>query len=186
MTIDILAVLRLSVGLIFLKAVIPKLRDPHAFAAGVAEYGVFPAGAARTVSLLLIALEGWIAVAHLSGTHLWIVAPVTIGLLLAFLVAVGARLWRGTGGRCHCFGDDAPVTTVTMGRLAVLLAGETVLLKIVLSNDAALIASFRPVTRLETAYVATIWVVLFYVCIAWLSRMRQIAALFNSKRRSAT
>ena len=186
MTIDTLALLRLSVGLIFLQAAISKLRDPHAFAARVAEYGVIPAAASRAISVMLIVGECWIALAHLAGAHLWIAAPVTIGLLLVFLGAVGTRLWRGVEGSCHCFGDEAPVTTLTIARLVALLTGEAVLVKAALSGDAVLVARLYPPLRLETVYVAAIWLLIFYVCITWLARMPQIATLMDSKRRSAT
>ena len=186
MTIDALALLRFGVGLIFARAVTSKLRHPYDFAVGVAEYGVVPGWASHPVSVLLIVAESWIAVAHLLGTHLWLVAPLTLALLLVFLLAVGTRLRRGDGGNCHCFGDKAPITVLTLVRLVTLIAGEVVLLTVIFSGDSQLAVRLYPPAEMETAYVAAVWLLVCYASLTWLPRLSQIATLIHFKRRSAT
>ena len=187
MSIDILAVLRLSVGVIFIGAVDQSCAIRRTFAAGIA--GIpksFRHGASMAASVLVILAECWIAAAHLIGAQLRVAAPLTIALLLLFLVAVATRLWRGVGGNCHCFGQDEPVTPLTVARLVALIAGEAVLAGVALSDDPVLIARLYPPFHLQNVYAATIWLLLFYACIAWLPRMSQVAALINFTMRRTT
>src|SRR5687768_10892125 len=94
-------VVQLTIGTIFLLATVGKLRHPLAFAYGVVEYEVLPRRWAVAFGLLLIPLEAFLALAHLSGWLLRPAAATGIAVLSAFAVAVALALKRHKVLSCH-------------------------------------------------------------------------------------
>ena len=115
--------LQLSLGLVFLLAVVPKLRPSAGFARTVAAYRLFPRALAPTIARAVILLEALLAVALLTGTLLQVALPATLALLLAFAGAVAVNLRRNRRVPCGCFGTDGEtISGRSLGRLALLLA----------------------------------------------------------------
>ena len=97
-------VLQLAIGMVLLLASAGKWRHPLRFAQGVVEYEILPTGPAYWFGLLLIPLESWLAVAHLTGWLLRFAAPTALGMFVVFGLAVGVNLVRGRALPCFCFG----------------------------------------------------------------------------------
>ncbi len=123
-------VVQLALGIVFLLSAAGKLRDPAGFARGVADYQIVAASVAHPVGLLIIALEGWLAIAHLTGWLLAAAVPLGFGMLTTFAVAVGMNLGRGRVLPCYCFGGrgEETISARTLARLLLLLLCEALLL----------------------------------------------------------
>ena len=78
---------RLVIGLVFIVAAVPKLRDPAAFRSSVAAYKILPEALVTPVARALPPLEVAIGLMLLTGV---LIVPVSV---LAALVLVGLR-WR--------------------------------------------------------------------------------------------
>lgn len=116
--------LQLALGAVFAAAVLPKLRDPRAFAETVAAYELVPRRAAGLVAGAVIGVETFLVVAFLTGWAMWLALPLAALTLLAFVVAVGLNLRRGRQVACGCFGNRAElISGRSLARLALLLAG---------------------------------------------------------------
>ncbi|WP_091095507.1 MauE/DoxX family redox-associated membrane protein [Micromonospora citrea] len=116
---------RLSLALVFLTAVVGKLRTRAGFAAFVASVGQFgvPARRTRAVARLAVATEAAVVVL------LAVPSTVPAGLLLAagllgvLTAAIANALRRGARPACRCFGaGDAPIGARHVARNLVLLA----------------------------------------------------------------
>lgn len=117
-------VLVMSVGLVFLVAVIGKIRHPLAFADAVRNYQILPDATALWVAIFLVAIECFLATAFLAGWLIEVAIPTAVATLLTFAVAVGLNLHRNRPVVCGCFGDpQEPISGRTMTRLMVLLIG---------------------------------------------------------------
>ena len=103
---------RLVLAGVFLAAAAPKIADPSAFAAALANYRVFPDVALHPIATVVPALELVAALAVLTGWRLrgglWLLG----GLLVAFTGLLAATLARGLDLDCGCFGRDAAVDPV--------------------------------------------------------------------------
>src|SRR5436853_2880609 len=123
-------VLQLAIGMVLLLASAGKWRHPLRFAQGVVEYEILPAGPAYWFGLLLIPLESWLAVAHLTGWLLRFAAPTALALFVVFGLAVGINLMRGRAMPCFCFGaqETQTISGNTLARLLLLSSGEGFLL----------------------------------------------------------
>jgi Methylamine utilisation protein MauE len=113
---------QLSLGLVFLVAVLPKLRAPSRFARTVAEYRLVPRAATPALARGLIAIEAFLALAFLSGMVVRLAAPLALVMLSAFAAAVGINLRRKRKIDCGCFGTGGEtISGRSLGRLAMLL-----------------------------------------------------------------
>jgi hypothetical protein len=123
-------VVQLAIGLIFLLSAPGKLLNPSGFARGVMEYQVLPESLAYGVGLLLIPLEVFLAVSHLTGWLLAFAVPIGLAMLASFATAVAVNLRRGRVLPCYCFGGYGGETIAggTLARLLLLFAGELLLL----------------------------------------------------------
>lgn len=120
---------QLSLGLVFLLAVLPKLRRPRSFARSTVLYEILPFAVAQMFGLMLIPLEGFLVLSFLSGWLSNIALPLAAVLLCIFLAAVGVNLRRGRRIPCGCFGEASePISLRTVARLLLLLAVVLVLL----------------------------------------------------------
>jgi hypothetical protein len=114
--------LQLSLGIVFLLSVLPKLRHPRTFAQNVVEYKILSTELAYWFGLVLIPLEIFLALAFLTGWLADIALPLAIVMLVVFHVAVGLNLRRGRQIACGCFGDASEqISPRTQVRLFLLL-----------------------------------------------------------------
>jgi putative oxidoreductase len=116
---------RLVLAGVFLAAAAPKLADPTAFAAAIANYRAFPDALVNLVATVVPALELVGALALLTpwrrGGALLLGA-----LLLGFTALLAVSLARGLDLSCGCFGGDPssaePVSPLHLLRNLGLLA----------------------------------------------------------------
>jgi Methylamine utilisation protein MauE len=125
---EVRLVIQISLGLVFAISTVAKLLDPLAFVEGVKRYGIASHLLSSIIGMLIIAVEGWLAITHLSGRTLTLGAPIALCLLGSFAVAVGINLVRGRQVPCHCFGRYGEILSFrTLARLALLGLGEVLL-----------------------------------------------------------
>ena len=176
---------QLSLGLVFLAAFAAKVSAPRAFLEGVAEYEVLPPPAARAAGVLLIPLEGFLSLAHLTG---WMLMPALfLGLasLSTFAMAVGVNLQRQRDLPCHCFGSGGGerISGKTLARLFLMLGGELAILAGLGLAPETLHRQVFP-ARLQSAselvHAALLCVLLLTVS-AWLLRARDLWSLFQEE-----
>ncbi len=122
----ILLFARLSLAVVFAVAGIAKLVDQSGSRRSVTEFGV-PSVLAGPLAVFLPLAELAVAAALIPSTTAWWGAVGAIGLLLLFVVGIGANLARGRRPECHCFGQlhSAPAgwsTLVRNGGLIVIAA----------------------------------------------------------------
>lgn len=113
---------QLSLGLVFLLAVLPKLRAPQTFARTVAEYRVVPTELAPLLARGLIGVEALLALTLLTGAVIDLSAPLALATVSTFAGAVGINLLRQRKISCGCFGvRSETISGRTLGRLALLV-----------------------------------------------------------------
>lgn len=173
---ELLASVQLALALVFLFSTAGKLRNPRRFALGLADYNVLPTRFVNFAAFLVIALEGLLALAHLTGRLLAIVLPLGIGLLASFAFVVGVNLKRGRPLSCHCFGRDGDtISRATLARLALLASGEAFLLEM-----------HEPIYPTHLAPgdlgVAVFWATLLLIAGLWLSTVRDVVLVWRSVR----
>jgi Methylamine utilisation protein MauE len=176
---------QLSLGLVFLAAFATKVRAPAELLRGIAEYEVLPPSLARAAGILLIPMEGFLALAHLTG---WMLAPASIaGLatLSAFTVAVSVNLGRRRDLPCHCFGGGGKerISRKTLARLLLMLGGElAVLAGVGLAPERfeGWVFPARIQSASELIHTALLCVLLLTVS-AWLLRARDVWSLFQDQ-----
>jgi putative oxidoreductase len=116
---------RLVLAGVFLAAAAPKVADPQAFSAAIANYRVFPDAFLNVIATVVPALELVGALAVLTGWRLRGGAVLLGGLLLGFTGLLAASLARGLDLDCGCFGradQTAPVSPLHLLRNVGLLA----------------------------------------------------------------
>lgn len=97
------ALLRIALGVLFIAAALPKLRDPEAFAKSVENYRILPEVAARALALVLPTLELVAGALLLAGFADAGASLVVFALMVVFTAAVGSALARGLDISCGCF-----------------------------------------------------------------------------------
>jgi len=115
---------RLILAGVFLVAAAPKLLDPAAFAASIANFRVFPDSVVNAIATVVPALELCGALALLTPWRRG-GALLLAGLLLAFTALLALSLARGLDLDCGCFGTTSradPVSPLHLVRNAGLLA----------------------------------------------------------------
>jgi hypothetical protein len=122
---DLAYALQLLLGVVFLVSVVPKLRRPGEFRRIVAGYDVAPRWAA-VVAPAVIAVEGLLALAFLSGALVGVALAVALVLIAVFALATGVNLRRGRRIDCGCFGGtDEQISgrsLVRLGAMALVVA----------------------------------------------------------------
>lgn len=177
-------VVQLALGIVFLLSTAGKLRRPAAFLEGVAEYEVLPRPLALAFGALVIPVEAFLAVAHLTGWGLGVAVPLGIVLLLAFAVAVGVNLGRRRDLLCHCFGSQGGerISWRSAAQILLLLAGEAVLLATTARPGAPAGLVHQRVSSLEQLALATVWALFSLLAGLWLLRADQVYQLFRAYR----
>lgn len=99
---------RLVLAGVFLAAAAPKIHDPAAFAAAIANYQAFPDASVNLIATVVPALELLGALALLTPWRRG-GALLLASLLLGFTVLLAVSLARGLDLSCGCFGaaDEA-------------------------------------------------------------------------------
>jgi hypothetical protein len=128
MSSEVLLVIQLAIGALFLRSSIGKGAHPGEFIDGLANYRLLPRRLVPSVAVAIILLEAAIGTAHLSGVRLEWAAPASVGLLLAFACAMWLALRRGEPVRCMCFGAglEDNVSKRSFIRLALLGAAQVI------------------------------------------------------------
>lgn len=121
------AAARSLLGVLFLRAALPKLRDPAGFAGIVGEYRLLPTALVRPAAASLVVAELVAGPVLLAG----IVAPgrlaipgamLALLLLLGFVAAMSATLRRGRAGiACGCGTGPAALSWSGVGLTLALL-----------------------------------------------------------------
>ena len=123
--------IQFAIGIVLLCSCVGKWLNPLRFARNVGNYELLPQRLGYWFGLLVIPLETWLALAHLTGWKLQLAVRVTLALFASFAFAISINLLRGHRLPCYCFGenDDELISGSTLLRLAILLLGEAALLR---------------------------------------------------------
>lgn len=159
-------VVQLAVGLVFLLSVNGKLMNPLGFARGVIEYRILPDRVSYLAGLLLIPTEILLAATHLTGWLLSFGVLSGIAVLTCFMTGVAINLRRGRLLPCHCFGASKGdvISGRTLARLALLMAGELLLLAGVdfsMANNPVTLDQFRDVSEFGSAFLSAVFLLVF-------------------------
>jgi hypothetical protein len=121
--------LQVGIGLVFVWSSLGKVRDPSAFAEGLADYQMLPRKLLYPASFTVIVVEALISAAHLAGWLLWLFLPLSLGFLASFIAVSWINLRSRRHARCMCFGvaSGEVVSHRTLLRLGLLFAGEGLL-----------------------------------------------------------
>jgi hypothetical protein len=122
---DVLAIgARLVVGITLIVAAHAKLRDLHAFADGVHDYGVLPPSTEKPVARLVPWIELALGVCVLAGVALPWTAVTAAAMFAVFGLAMAGAVRRGKDIACHCFSasDTHRVGLGAVARDGVLVA----------------------------------------------------------------
>jgi uncharacterized membrane protein YphA (DoxX/SURF4 family) len=95
---------RLLVSLVFLVAGTLKLRDPLAFADGMAAFQIFPSWAINVLAVGVPYFEIFTGTGILCGRTRSAAALAACGLSVCFVVLYASALARGLDVKCACFG----------------------------------------------------------------------------------
>jgi hypothetical protein len=137
---DVSYAVQLAVGAVFVASFVPKVRHPRRFAAIVADYELLPRRAAAALAWPVIALEGILAVAFLTGWGMTAALVVGAGLVATFVAATWINLRRGREIACGCFGrSDERISQRSLARQGLLLAGLAALAAMVATGQASAI-----------------------------------------------
>jgi lysylphosphatidylglycerol synthetase-like protein (DUF2156 family) len=129
--------LQLGLGVTFLLAAAPKLRDPSSFYATVVEYRIIGPRASKLVAASLIAVECFLALGFLTGAAIEPVLALALATLGVFAVATAVNLRRDRRVSCGCFGDPAEtISPRSLARIGLLACG-VIVLAAAFSSDGA-------------------------------------------------
>ncbi len=179
---EVQLVVQLAVGLVFLLSASAKLTAPTSFARGVAAYDILPEALATVFGLLLIPIEVFVAVSHLTGWLLNLAAPLGLIVLAGFAVAVTINLRRGRALPCYCFGSQTgeKISGRTLARLLLLIAGEVmVLAQFGLSQTSQLTYPDR-VARVTDLGLLVFWSTFLLISGFWLLSAPEVVALVRN------
>ena len=95
---------RILVSSVFVVAGLLKLRDPLAFADGIAAFHVFPAWSIDVLAMGIPYFEILTGIGILSGRARTAAALAACGLSVCFVVLFASALVRGIDVTCACFG----------------------------------------------------------------------------------
>ena len=114
--------IRLALGFVFLLSSLAKWRDPRSFVTGVTDFQVLPRPIALGYGAVLLPAETLVGVSLLTDRFVRIAAPISLLLLVSFLVAVTIAIRAHREVPCHCFGASRTdqVSHRSLARIALL------------------------------------------------------------------
>lgn len=176
-------VVRLALGVIFIWAAAGKLVNPIRFADGLADYTTLPTPALYILAATLISLELALGLSHATGQFLDGGIPLALATLIVFAVLVRRRLSQGRPGPCLCFGttdDSELISSRTIARLGILIAGEVLLLGHIGSwtRENLSVAVASPETGTFSPMII-VWTTIILVLGTWVLRINEVLELFN-------
>ena len=120
--------LRLVLGAIFIYAAWVKIRDPwELFALAINSYQILPLNLVEFVARTLPWLEMAVGVMLIVGIWLRVSSSITSALLLVFFSLIVRAYVKKMEIACGCFGNNEPITWLTMLRDGSMLAGSLLL-----------------------------------------------------------
>jgi len=99
---NIILVMRLLLGFIFVYASISKIIDPQTFARSIDNYHMMPFGLENTMAVLMPWVELLVGVALIIGLYVDGAALLAGGMALMFIVAITQAILRGYNIECGC------------------------------------------------------------------------------------
>jgi Methylamine utilisation protein MauE len=172
-------VMQLAIGIVFLLSTPSKLVDPRGFARGVTSHQVLPKSVAYGVGLLLIPLEIFLAVSHLSGWLLSVAVPIGLVTIGSFATAVAINLKRGRILPCYCFGSLETISGRTLARSLLLFVGEFLLLVDPSLFNTSQVIYPKRIAGFSALCLALFWATFVLVAGSWLLRMTSVVELFR-------
>lgn len=115
---------RIFLGIVFIYASLDKIVDPLAFAEIVKNYQLLPEMMIGPVAFFLPWLEFVCGAMLVSGVFIDTAVAILVAMLLVFVAALSANLYRGIDVACGCFSTDASSASdmqMTIARDVVLL-----------------------------------------------------------------
>lgn len=159
-----------SLGIVFAVSTAAKLRHPLVFARGVAAYEVVPPRLSHATAFLVIALEGTLAIVHITGWFIFAGAIVGLVLLSAFALVVTRTLRAGHAKLCQCFGQrQETVSGRTLSRILLLAIGELFLVA----------QSGEPSAGMAEAGVSALSAALFVMSVSWVLAVPDVVAILR-------
>ncbi len=120
--------LRIALGAVFVYAAWTKLREPwELFALAINSYQLLPLKAVEFVARTLPWFELAVGAMLIVGRGLRISAAATSALLLVFFGLIVRAYAKGMEINCGCFGNNEPISWLTMLRDGSMLAGSLLL-----------------------------------------------------------
>jgi hypothetical protein len=180
---ELCIILRFAIGALLALSSLGKWLHPRMFLRGVIEYEILPPALAVAFGLLLVPLESWLAIAHLTGWKLDLALPAGIALFLMIGAAVSINLRRGRFVPCYCFGSAGTtrITGQTQARLALLLAGEGALWLVFLRYGGGVLQP--SLQSMGDVAFAAFWAVVVLVGGMWILSLADLHKLLKSGRR---
>ncbi|WP_419779798.1 MauE/DoxX family redox-associated membrane protein [Maridesulfovibrio sp.] len=129
---DIRSFPRIFLGIIFILASVDKIADPVAFAGIIKNYQILPEIMIGPVAYFLPWLEFVCGAMLVCGVFVDAAVAILTGMLLVFIAALSANLYRGIDVACGCFSTDAASASdmqMTIVRDVVLLIAAGLALK---------------------------------------------------------
>ena len=166
--------LQVSLGVVFVLAAVPKLREPATFTRTVAAYRLLPRSATRGFAALVIAAESFLAFAFLTGWATSIALPLAALVVALFAVAVAVNLRRGQQVPCGCFGGESEnISGRSLARLATLL-GAVLLLALVRPDVTVATLAEDSVSALRDLVLVGAVAAVLVLGAAWLLNLREL------------
>jgi uncharacterized membrane protein YphA (DoxX/SURF4 family) len=98
---------RIIIGIVFIVASLDKIVDPLAFAEIIKNYQILPEMMIGPVAFFLPWLEFACGAMLVCGVFVDTAAAILVVMLLVFIAALSANLYRGIDVACGCFSTDA-------------------------------------------------------------------------------
>lgn len=121
---DIRSFPRICLGIVFILASVDKIADPLGFAEIIKNYQLLPAMMIGPVAFFLPWLEFVCGAMLVCGVFVDAAAAILMAMLLVFIAALSANIYRGIDIACGCFSTDAANASdmqMTIARDVVLL-----------------------------------------------------------------
>jgi putative oxidoreductase len=111
---NILRIVRIALGVVFLYAGILKISDPVAFAGSVAAYKIMPYALNYLIAAVLPWVEALCGILLVIGYRVRAASCIVIMMNLVFIAALGSTILRGLDVDCGCFRQGGEKTPAWM------------------------------------------------------------------------